>query len=152
GPGEPCGRPRPTVDPMSTSPDAGPDPQRWRALAVCLAAGFMTLLDISIVNVALPSIREGTGATSSDLQWIVSGYALTFGLVLVPSGRLVVVRSRRVMFVAGVATFAVSSVVAGLAPTALVLVVARLAQGVGGGLLNPQISGLIQEQFRGAER
>jgi EmrB/QacA subfamily drug resistance transporter len=137
---------------MSTSQDAGPDPQRWRALAVCLAAGFMTLLDISIVNVALPSIREGTGATSSDLQWIVSGYALTFGLVLVPAGRLGDVRSRRVMFVVGVATFAVSSVVAGLAPTALVLVVARLAQGVGGGLLNPQISGLIQEQFRGAER
>ncbi|MGN6300540.1 MAG: MFS transporter [Angustibacter sp.] len=128
------------------------DAQRWRALAVCLVAAFMTLLDISIVNVALPSIREGLNAQSSELQWIVSGYALTFGLVLVPAGRLGDVWSRRGMFVTGVAVFTVSSVVAGLAPSAVVLVVARLCQGVGGGLLNPQISGLIQEQFRGAER
>jgi EmrB/QacA subfamily drug resistance transporter len=137
---------------VSTSPDGGPDPQRWRALAVCLTAGFMTLLDISIVNVALPSIQTGTHASTSDLQWIVSGYALTFGLVLVPAGRLGDVRSRRRMFVVGVAVFTVSSIAAGLAPTPLVLVLARLAQGVGGGLLNPQVSGLIQEQFRGAER
>jgi EmrB/QacA subfamily drug resistance transporter len=112
----------------------------------------MTLLDISIVNVALPSIQEGTSASTSDLQWIVSGYALTFGLVLVPAGRLGDVRSRRMMFVAGVGLFTISSVAAGLAPTALVLVLARLLQGVGGGLLNPQVSGLIQEQFRGPER
>jgi EmrB/QacA subfamily drug resistance transporter len=137
---------------MSSSPDAGPDPQRWRALTVCLVAGFMTLLDISIVNVALPSIQQGTQASTSDLQWIVSGYALTFGLVLVPAGRLGDVRSRRLMFVAGVALFTVSSVAAGLAPTSLVLVLARLVQGIGGGLLNPQVSGLIQEQFGGAER
>ncbi|HET8616623.1 MAG TPA: MFS transporter [Actinomycetales bacterium] len=132
--------------------DGGPDPQRWRALAVCLVAGFMTLLDISIVNVALPAIEEGTNASTSDLQWIVSGYALTFGLVLVPAGRLGDVRSRRLMFAIGVAVFTLSSVGAGLAPTSLVLVIARLAQGVGGGLLNPQVSGLIQEEFRGAER
>src|SRR5690606_22105854 len=68
------------------------------------------------------------------------------------AGRLGDVRSRRMMFVAGVALFTVSSVAAGLAPTALVLVLARLLQGVGGGLLNPQVSGLIQEQFRGPER
>ncbi|HEX3004431.1 MAG TPA: MFS transporter, partial [Angustibacter sp.] len=137
-----------------TDPDTttAPDAQRWRALAVCLVAAFMTLLDISIVNVALPSIREGLEAQSSELQWIVSGYALTFGLALVPAGRLGDVWSRRGMFVTGVAVFTASSVVAGLAPTAVVLVVARLCQGVGGGLLNPQISGLIQEQFRGAER
>lgn len=112
----------------------------------------MTLLDVSIVNVALPSIREGIQASTSDLQWIVSGYALTFGLVLVPAGRLGDVWSRRGMFVLGVALFTVSSVIAGLAPTAMVLVLARLVQGVGGGLLNPQITGLIQEQFQGAER
>ena len=66
--------------------DEAADPRRWKALAVCLVAGFMTLLDVSIVNVALPSIREAVGASSSELQWVVSGYALTFGLVLVPAG------------------------------------------------------------------
>ncbi|MGI8576885.1 MAG: MFS transporter [Nocardioidaceae bacterium] len=128
------------------------DPRRWKALAVCLVAGFMTLLDVSIVNVALPSIRTGLGADVSDLQWIVSGYALTFGLLLVPSGRLGDARGRRVMFMVGVAVFTSSSLVAGLAQTPTWLVVARLLQGMGGGILNPQISGLIQELFRGKER
>jgi EmrB/QacA subfamily drug resistance transporter len=132
--------------------DETADPRRWKALAVCLVAGFMTLLDVSIVNVALPSIREAVGASSSELQWVVSGYALTFGLVLVPAGRLGDMRGRRTMFIVGVTVFTLSSLLAGLAPTALLLVVARLVQGVGGGLLNPQVSGLIQELFRGAER
>ena len=61
-----------------------PDPRRWKALTVCLIVGFMALLDVSIVNVALPSIEQGLGASESDLSWVVSGYALTFGLVLVP--------------------------------------------------------------------
>jgi EmrB/QacA subfamily drug resistance transporter len=144
-------RPEATTSPSSSVGEA-PDPRRWRALAVCLVAGFMTLLDVSIVNVALPSIREAVGASSSELQWVVSGYALTFGLVLVPAGRLGDMRGRRTMFIVGVAVFTLSSLLAGLAPTALLLVVARLVQGVGGGLLNPQVSGLIQELFRGAER
>ena len=142
-------RPESTASP-SPSVGEAPDPRRWRALAVCLVAGFMTLLDVSIVNVALPSIREAVGASSSELQWVVSGYALTFGLVLVPAGRLGDMRGRRTMFIVGVAVFTLSSLLAGLAPTALLLVVARLVQGVGGGLLNPQVSGLIQELFRGA--
>lgn len=135
-----------------TAAAAGQDPARWRALSVCLVAGFMTLMDVSIVNVALPSISTGLHATTSDLQWILSGYALTFGLVLVPSGRLGDARGRRMMFVVGVALFTLSSLAAGLAPSAMALVVARLIQGIGGGLLNPQINGLIQELFRGAER
>jgi EmrB/QacA subfamily drug resistance transporter len=129
-----------------------PAPMRWRALSVCLVAGFMTLLDVSIVNVALPSIEQGLRAPTSDLQWIVSGYALTFGLVLVPSGRLGDATGRRRMFVAGVVTFGVASLLCGLSTDSTMLVGARLLQGVGGGLLNPQVSGLIQELFRGAER
>ncbi len=137
-----------------TAPDAAqePDPRRWKALAVCLVAGFMALLDVSIVNVALPSMREGIGASESDLQWVVSGYALTFGLVLVSAGRLGDTTGRRRMFVIGVGVFTFSSILAGLAPSAEVLVAARLLQGVGGGLLNPQVSALIQQMFRGAER
>jgi EmrB/QacA subfamily drug resistance transporter len=112
----------------------------------------MTLLDVSIVNVALPSIEKGLGASPSDLQWVVSGYALTFGLVLVPSGRLGDATGRRRMFVAGVVVFGVASLLCGLATTSSLLVAARLLQGIGGGLLNPQVSGLIQALFHGRER
>ncbi|HEX6497647.1 MAG TPA: MFS transporter [Micromonosporaceae bacterium] len=117
-----------------------------------MVAGFMTLLDVSIVNVALPSIRTGLHATQSDLQWVLSGYALTFGLVLVPSGRFGDARGRRPVFIAGLALFTLASAGAGVAPSALALVLARLVQGVAGGIVNPQISGLIQQLFRPAER
>ena len=129
-----------------------PDPRRWRALAVCLVAGFMTLLDVSIVNVALPSIQQGIGASSSDLQWIVSGYALTFGLTLVGAGRVGDVVGRRPVFIVGVVLFGVASLACGLATSSMVLVVARLVQGAAGGILNPQVSGLIQQMFSGRER
>ncbi|MGH8867068.1 MAG: MFS transporter [Actinomycetes bacterium] len=139
------------MNPGSQSPDV-PDPRRWRALGVCLVAGFMTLLDVSIVNVALPSIRTGLDASQSDLQWVLSGYALAFGLVLVPSGRLGDVRGRRRVFLAGLGLFTLASAACGLAPSAGWLTAARLAQGVAGGMIVPQSSGFIQELFSGAER
>ncbi|GAA1368058.1 MFS transporter [Catellatospora chokoriensis] len=129
-----------------------PDPRRWRALSVCLVGGFMALLDVSIVNVALPSIREGLHASDSALQWVVSGYALAFGLLLVPAGRFGDMKGRRNAFVVGVALFTLASAAAGLAQGALWLVIARIVQGAAGGIINPQISGLIQQLFRGAER
>ena len=129
-----------------------PDPRRWKALSVCLVGGFMVLLDVSIVNVALPSIRDGLQASESELQWVVSGYALTFGLLLVPAGRVGDVRGRRTMFVVALALFSLASLACGLAPTSLTLVVARLVQGLAGGLLTPQISALIQQLFSGRER
>jgi EmrB/QacA subfamily drug resistance transporter len=132
--------------------NAEPDPRRWRALAVCLVAGFMTLLDISIVNVALPSIERGLGADESDLQWVVSGYALAFGLLLVPAGRLGDVRGRRNVFVAGLLLFTLASVACGLAPSPGWLNAARLLQGVAGGMITPQTAGFIQELFSGHER
>src|SRR5689334_6435110 len=79
-----------------------PDPNRWKALAVVLAAGFMTLLDVSIVNVALPSIEQGLHAQPSELQWIVAGYALALGLLLVPAGRFGDAHGRRPVFMLGV--------------------------------------------------
>lgn len=112
----------------------------------------MSLLNVSIVNVALPSIRTGLNASDSELQWIISGYALSFGLVLVAAGRLGDARGRRSMFVLGVVLFAGSSILAGAAPDPSWLIFARLVQGVGSGFINPQISGLIQELFQGAER
>ncbi|MFD3441128.1 MFS transporter [Streptomyces sp. NPDC058685] len=133
-------------------PDYVPDPNRWRALAVCLMAGFITLLDVSIVNVALPSIREGLGASASDIQWIVAGYSLAYGLLLVPAGRLGDARGRRLLFMTGLTLFALASALCGAALNAGWLVVARLLQGLAGGLVSPQVSALIQQMFRGAER
>jgi EmrB/QacA subfamily drug resistance transporter len=139
---------------MSASDATGylPDPRRWHALSVCLVGGFMALLDVSIVNVALPSIRTGLSATDSDLQWVISGYALAFGLVLVPAGRFGDMHGRRNAFVTGVVLFTLASAAAGAARSATWLVAARLVQGAAGGVINPQISGLIQQLFRGAER
>ncbi|GAB2976707.1 MFS transporter [Amycolatopsis acidiphila] len=129
-----------------------PDPRRWKALAVTLTAGFMSLLDVSIVNVALPSIQRGTGADAGTAQWVVSGYALAFGLVLVSGGRLGDALGRRRMFLIALAAFVVTSALTGAAPNDLMLVLGRLLQGCAAGLLTPQNSGLIQDLFRGAER
>ncbi|MEV7236251.1 MFS transporter [Streptomyces sp. NPDC051020] len=129
-----------------------PDPRRWQALGVCLVAGFMTLLDVSIVNVALPSIRNGLRSPESDLQWILSGYSLAFGLLLIPAGRLGDARGRREVFLAGLAVFTLASAACGVAQSSFWLVGARVIQGLGGALISPQISALIQQMFSGRER
>ncbi|GAA4840630.1 MFS transporter [Saccharopolyspora rosea] len=135
-----------------TTDRAAEDVRRWHVLGICLVAGFMTLLDVSIVNVALPSIQQGLGAPSAALSWVVSGYALTFGLVLVPAGRLGDDRGRSRMFLVALVAFTAASALAGFAQTPLWLVIARLLQGVAGGMLNPQVLGLMQQLFHGAER
>jgi len=132
--------------------EAPADPARWRALAVCLVAGAMTLLDVSIVNVALPTLRQGLQADDSDIQWIVAGYALAFGVALVPAGRLGDARSRRSIFMVGIAVFTLSSAAAGAAPSPALLSGARVLQGLAGGMIAPQVSGFIQNLFKGAER
>ncbi|MGW1589964.1 MFS transporter [Streptomyces sp. NPDC002386] len=138
---------------MSTVP-AGPTPdeRRWKALAVCLTAGFISLLDTSIVNVALPSMEHGLGASEAAQSWVVSGYALTFGLALVPAGRLGDMHGRRQAFLIGLALFTLASAACGLAPGPSWLVVFRLIQGAAAGMVAPQTSGLIQQMFRGSER
>ena len=105
-----------------------PDPRRWRILGVTLVVGFMSLLDVTIVNVALPSIQAGLGTTAATVQWIVSGYALAFGLTLVTGGRLGDAYGRRRMMLIGLTGFIVSSAAVGLAPTAWVAVTARLLE------------------------
>jgi EmrB/QacA subfamily drug resistance transporter len=134
-------------------PGAGaPDPNRWRALSVTLVAGFMSLLDVSIVSVALPSLQQSLGAEPTAVQWVVSGYALTFGLALVPAGRLGDALGRRRMFLGALSAFVLFSGLAGAASSIGLLVAARLAQGLAAGALAPQNSGLIQQLFSGAER
>jgi EmrB/QacA subfamily drug resistance transporter len=147
------GNPAERDDSRQTGPErAEADRRRWRAFVVCLVAAFMTLLDVSIVNVALPSIRTSLHATQSQLQWVLSGYALTLGLTLVPAGRYGDARGRRNVFIAGLALFTLSSAAAGLAQSATWLVVARLVQGASAGILNPQAIGLVQYLFPPAER
>ena len=137
---------------MADGADVEPDPRRWLALLTCCSALFMTLLDVSVTNVALTSIGRATHAGPSQLQWVVSGYTLAFGLVPVLAGRLGDDHGRRRMFQIGVVSFSLTSALAGLSPTAAVLIVARVLQGLAGGLINPQVSGLVQQMFRGNER
>ncbi len=131
--------------PESTTP-------RWRALGVCVGALFMTLLDVTVTNVALPAIGNATNAAPAELQWVVSGYALAFGLVPIIAGRLGDDHGRRRMFIIGVAGFVVTSAMAGLSPGPGLLIGARVLQGLAGGLINPQVSGLVQQMFTGADR
>src|SRR5690625_2310563 len=129
-----------------------PDPLRWRILLVVLAAIFLTLMSVSVVNVALASIQKGLNATHSDIQWVLSGYALTFGVVLVSAGRAGDLMGRGGFFILGAALFTLASIAAGLAPDANWLNGARFVQGIGSGFLNPQGIGMIQQYFSGAER
>ncbi|GAA4607332.1 hypothetical protein GCM10023195_27740 [Actinoallomurus liliacearum] len=110
-----------------SKPVPGADPDRWRAIAVCLLAGFMTLLDVSVVNVALPSVQAGLRTSSAQLSWVVAGYTLAFGLALVPSGRLGDGLGRRRMFLVGLAAFTVLSMVCGVSVSGTWLVCARRA-------------------------
>jgi EmrB/QacA subfamily drug resistance transporter len=142
----------PQVPAQHTNYEPGADPRRWHALWVTLAGGFMMLLDVSIVTVAIPSIEQGLGTSPSGVQWVVSGYPLTLGLALVAGGRLGDAFGRRDIYLIALSAFVAASVFAGLAPTLTLLVVARLLQGLVAGLVTPQNGGLIQDLFRGPER
>ncbi len=135
-----------------SGPAEGVDPRRWKALSVTLLAGFMSLLDVSIVSVALPSIQRGLGTDAAGVQWVVSGYALAFGLALVPAGRLGDAYGRRRVFMVALTAFVVFSALVGFATSTGWLIAARLAQGLAAGTMAPQNSALIQQLFRGAER
>ncbi|MFF4906112.1 MFS transporter [Streptomyces sp. NPDC001260] len=137
---------------MPTHTDGGSDPRRWKALWVTLVAGFMSLLDVTIVAVALPSMQRDLHASAPAIQWVVSGYALAFALVLVTAGRIGDAVGRHRIFLLALTAFVLCSAAAGAAPTITFLVVARVAQGVAAGCLAPQNSALIQQMFRGAER
>lgn len=140
---------------QGTAPPGGDPAERRRrgaALGVGLVAVFMTVLDVSIVNVAIPSMDRALDVAPSDVQWVLAGYTLTFGLMLVPGGRFGDRHGRRTVFVVGVALFTITSVTAGLAPTVSWLIASRLLQGAAAGLINPQVTGLIQELFPRSQR
>ncbi len=126
--------------------------RRWRAYWIAVAVAAITILDLTKVNVALPSIETALNAGPTELQLIVSGYVLTFGLVLVPAGRLGDLRSRRLLFVVGLSLFLLTSLACALAPNGTLLLVFRLLQGVAAGIQMPQVLGLVQQLFSGKER
>ena len=125
---------------------------RWSAFAVCCAVAVLTILDLAKVNVTLGPIEHTLGASSSDVQLLVAGYVLAFGIVLVPAGRLGDVRNRKTLFLTGLAVFAAASLVCALAPSTLILLGGRFLQGIAAGILMPQVLGLIQQLFTGTDR
>jgi EmrB/QacA subfamily drug resistance transporter len=122
-------------------------PRRWLALGILLAAGFMDLLDTSIVNVAIPSIRRSLHANYAVIQWMIAGYVLAVAVALITGGRLGDMKGRKRVFLLAVAGFGAMSLASGLAPTATFLVVARVLQGLCAAMMIPQILSMIQVSF-----
>ena len=130
-----------------------PDPNRWKALAIVCAAFFMTVLDVSIVNVALPSIGRALHFSEANLQWVITAYAITFGGFLLLGGRAADLLGRRRVFYVGVMVFTVASFLCGLAWSEGVLIGARALQGFGAAIISPAALSIITTSFdEGAER
>jgi EmrB/QacA subfamily drug resistance transporter len=132
---------------------SAPDPRRWLALALLCSAYFMVILDVSIVNVALPSIQKDLHFAPDDLQWVLSAYALTFGGFLLLGGRVADVLGRRRVFMVGVAVFTLASLACGLSGSEGMLIAARAVQGLGAAILSPSALSIITTTFEeGSER
>jgi EmrB/QacA subfamily drug resistance transporter len=123
------------------------------ALAIMLGAQLMIILDATVVNIALPHIQSGLHFSATSLSWVLNGYTLTFGGLLLLGGRAGDILGRRRMFLAGIVIFTVASLAGGLAPSAGVLLAARAVQGVGGALASPAVLALVVSGFpEGRER
>jgi EmrB/QacA subfamily drug resistance transporter len=124
----------------------------WAPLAVVLVGTFVTFLDFFIVNVALPSIQTDLHAGHAAISFVVAGYGLTFAAGMISGGRLGDIHGRRRMFAIGLALFTVTSAICGVAPTAGILVAARMLQGAAGALLTPQVLAILGTVYDGARR
>ncbi|WP_058041129.1 MFS transporter [Streptomyces roseifaciens] len=142
----------PPATASSVPSHAPPDPRRWPALAALLTATLMDVIDVTIVNVAIPHIQDDLGASYTAVQWTVAGYALTFALLLITGGRLGDVFGRKRMFLLGIAGFTVASALCGLAANAPMLIAARVAQGAMAGLMVPQVLATVHVTFPKGER
>ena len=119
----------------------------WGAFAVLILGVAMALLDTTIVNVALPTIRTSLSADEATLSWIISGYALAYGLALIPAGRIGDRIGHKWVFIVGLVGFTLASLMAGLAQDTATLIVARVVQGLFGGIFFPPVTALIQLMF-----
>lgn len=146
------------TSPHDVEPDSQPTGvaiarRTWLVLVLLCAAQFMLILDITVVNVALPSIQANVGLALNDLQWVVTAYTLAFGGLIIFGGRAGDLFGRRQMFLAGLALFTAASLIAALAPNSGLLITARAAQGIGAALLSPSALALITSVFpEGAAR
>jgi EmrB/QacA subfamily drug resistance transporter len=132
---------------QALTPQTGPDPRRWWALALLCGAFLMVILDAAIVIVALPSIEADLGFSEQGLQWVISAYALTFAGLLLLGGRAADLLGRRRMFVVGVLFFTIASLVCGLAWSPTALIGARAVQGVGAAIMTPTALSIISTTF-----
>jgi EmrB/QacA subfamily drug resistance transporter len=140
-----------TDTPPAARPAAG-DRRRWFALANVMTAAFMDLVDVTIVNIAIPSIQRDEGATFSQIQWITAGYALAFAAGLVTGGRLGDIHGRKRVFLVGIGGFTVASALCGLAVNPEMLVASRILQGAMAALMVPQVLSIVHATFPAHER
>lgn len=129
-----------------------PDPTRWRQLAVVMAGAFLILLDSTIVNVAIPSIQRDLGAGNAAVEWVITGYALSYGLLLIPGGRLGDRYGYKRLFTIAVTGFTIASLLCGSAQSIGQLIAWQVVLGAMAGLMNPQILAVIQTAFPWQER
>jgi EmrB/QacA subfamily drug resistance transporter len=147
----------PAVDPAtpthpSPTPGAGEPRRSWIVFALMIAAQFMVILDVSVVNVALPSISRALHLSPADYQWAISAYVLLSGGLLLLGGRIADLIDRRRAFLAGIGLFTAASLVSGLVQSSLPLIVARGAQGAGAALLTPAALSIIMTAYAGRQR
>jgi EmrB/QacA subfamily drug resistance transporter len=129
------------------------DRRKWVVLAVVGAAFFMTILDVAIVNVAIPSIQKDLGIAEATVQWVITAYAITFGGFLLLGGRMADLLGRRRIFVVGLVLFTLASLACGLASSAGMLIMSRAVQGVGAAIISPAALSIVTTTFtEGAER
>src|SRR5919109_563431 len=130
-----------------------PNPRPWLTLAVVGAAFFMTVLDVAIVTVAIPSIQTDLKISESTVQWLLTAYAITFGGFLLLGGRMADLLGRRRIFVVGLILFTLASLTCGLSTSAGVLIAARAVQGIGAAIISPAALSIVSTSFtEGAER
>ncbi|MDR6974819.1 EmrB/QacA subfamily drug resistance transporter [Streptomyces sp. 3330] len=166
-----------TETPLETSPESSPDPRaaqtaevaqgaqaartaqaapgdrrRWFALAIVMTAAFMDLVDVTIVNIAIPSIREDAGASWSQIQWITAGYALAFAAGLITGGRLGDIHGRKRLFLLGIGGFTLASALCGFAANPEMLVASRILQGAMAAMMVPQVLSIVHATFPAHER
>ncbi|MFJ3198914.1 MFS transporter [Streptomyces sp. NPDC086989] len=137
---------------MTTETTSPAHRRRWLALAIVMTASFMDLVDVTIVNIAIPSMRQDFGASTSAIQWITAGYALAFAAGLITGGRLGDIYGRKRLFLVGVAGFTVASLLCGIAADPSMLVASRLLQGGMAALMVPQVLAIIHVTFPPHER
>ncbi|MFI8928701.1 MFS transporter [Streptomyces sp. NPDC053474] len=134
------------------SPETPSDRRRWFALAIVMTAAFMDLVDVTIVNIAIPSIQRDAGATFSQIQWITAGYALALGAGLITGGRLGDIYGRKKIFLIGITGFTVASALCGFAANPEMLVASRILQGSMAALMVPQVLSIVHATFPAHER